>query len=209
MAEANRSITGKAKTKGFHGKMPVKRSINLAAVHVKKISVPKAIIGIGLIIVLAGLFGKFGVADRLAAISKAYERANAKSQELARLKETLQDYEGIEEAYAHYTYADMTQEEMGLVSRTEVLALIGEVFSDEAEAFTWSVSGNVLTIELRRDSLEELNDLAKKLEESSYVDTCTLTTANKKVKSGTGLKVIGTFTVYLQQPPVTGTEDTP
>ena len=200
---------GKTQARGkgrLKGRMPTKRSINLVTVGEKKISIPKAVIGTVLIIGLAVLFSKFLVVDRLNSVNRAEATVAQKREELYRFSEALGSYTGVEDAYAHYTLEGMTQEELGLGNRPKILALVGKVCPEKDAPLSWSLSGNVLTIEASRDTLDELNKLAKKLEKSDYVDTCTITMANKKEvtsrdKTVTEIKVRGTFTVYLQQPP--------
>jgi len=61
-----------------------------------------------------------------------------------------------------------------------------------------------LQVELTGKTLENLNKLARKVEESPIVDTCSLTTANKdsKARALTSLEsgVRGKFMIYLMQP---------
>ena len=53
------------------GKLPTKRTINFAQVGIKKTNVKGAVAGVILILIAAGAFGKFAVADRLAAMARA------------------------------------------------------------------------------------------------------------------------------------------
>ena len=68
------AVKGRQMKKGIRGRIPVKRTINLVPVNEDKISLKLAIPGILLILVLAGLFSKFLVIDRLTAMSKAAAR---------------------------------------------------------------------------------------------------------------------------------------
>ncbi|MBQ1492704.1 MAG: hypothetical protein IIZ39_12160, partial [Blautia sp.] len=166
------SLGNNSKKNVLRGKLPSKRSINLATVNEKKFNVPKAIVGTILIVGLAALFSKVLVTDRLMAMNHLAGDVAQKRAELNRYMELLHTYDGLEDAYAHYTYAGMTNEEMSLVSRTKVMYLVGKIFGGEGKNVTWSLTDNVLTIETIRDTLDELNDLARKLEKSAYVDNC-------------------------------------
>ena len=208
---------GKSSKKNvLRGKLPYKRSINLVTVNEKKINIPKAVVGILLIIGLAGTFSKVLVFDRLLDMNRVAGDVAQKRAELDQYNALLKNYDGIEDNYAHYTYAGMTNEEMSLVSRTKVMSLVGKVFVVEDKSVTWSLTENILTVETTRDTLDELNDLARKLEKSAYVNNCIITTANKKQNTNTVTvqgkkktkvkvvveeKVTGKFTVYLQQLP--------
>lgn len=63
----------------------------------------------------------------------------------------------------------------------------------------WSVSEGILTVEVNGQSLARLNQLAKQIEQSRIVDSCSITTANKKEtdkEDGVWARIIA----YLQQP---------
>jgi len=112
------------------GKMPVKRSINLMLVEEGKISAAKAIPAILAIIVLAGLFGKFLVADRLASMSKATGKVSRLQDQLDDTMDALENYDNVEDTYAHYTYDGMTRQELNLVDRTLVLDLVVSILPE-------------------------------------------------------------------------------
>ena len=133
---AAKSRPAKGGKKTIRGRMPVKRSINLVLVDENKISPLKAVIGIVLILALAALFGKFLVADRLAAVSTAKSRVSRLSDTLDDTKTQMAEFGKVEETYAHYTYAGMTKAELGLVDRTQIMALVGKVFESEARSMT-------------------------------------------------------------------------
>ena len=88
--------------------------------------------------------------------------------------------------------------------RQKVSALGSEIVAYREQVLSWNVQGNVLQVELTGKTLENLNKLARKVEESPLVDTCSLTTANKdsKARALTSLEsgVRGKFVIYLVQP---------
>ncbi len=227
--------------KGVHGRMPTKRSINLVLVDENKVSIPKAILGILLIVGLAFLFGKYLVADRLVEVSQAAARVDRLQNSLDETLDLVNSFGDVENDYAHYTMDGMTQAELSLVDRVQVLDLVAAILPepsetddeddeydeddvyDEDDAFfdeddedgdggeaddgevryainSWDANENVLTIEVTGPTLESLNLLARSLEESPIVDSCTISTANK----GKGKRVSGDvqakLIVYLQKP---------
>lgn len=241
-------------SRGKRGRVPVKTSINLVKIDENKISAKKAIPGVLLVVVLAALFSKYLVADRLAAMSLAANQAASLRTSLDEAMDQISTYGEVEETYAHYTYADMTVAEQDLVDRTRVLEMVGSVLpvSDvdladssltlselynhvvenlgrpiaaedtlrsvkacharakermgvekpiEVSARAWSVVDNILTVEVTGVSLERLNQLARQMEEFSIVDSCALSTANKKLDRNQQVEgVTGRFTVYLKKP---------
>ena len=88
--------------------------------------------------------------------------------------------------------------------RQGVSSLGTEIVNYREQVLSWSVSENILQVEVTGKSLENLNKLARKVEESPYVDSCTLTTANKDATTmrltslATGVR--GKFLIYLMQP---------
>ena len=182
--------------------MPSKRSINLVQADENRISVWKAVPAILLIIALAALFSKYMVADRLIAVSRAQSATEQVRQNLGKALEKIDEFGPLEETYAHYTYADMTQAELDQVDRTEVLRLVGEILPAGEATKLWSVSGNVLTVEMSGSSLETLNQLAHQMEQDPIVDSCSITTANKNLlqQQLPEEDVWARFIVYLHQP---------
>ena len=170
--------------KALRGRMPVKRSINLILVDENRISPVKAVLGILVIVALAAAFSKFMVADRLAMMSSASGKARGLKQTLDDTMATIERYEGIEDTYAHLTFSGMTQEEMDRVDRVLILELVADILPDNETAKTWSVTGNILTVEITGRTLEDLNELARRVEESPIVDSCVITTAKKDELKG-------------------------
>lgn len=217
-----------AQKKALRGRIPVKRSINLTLINENKISPLKAIPGILLVLVLAALFGKFLVLDRIDAVSTAQSRAKTLENQVNESRALIAEYSGIEDAYAHYTITGMTQSELGLVDRVQTLNLVtkllpARIVSGEdplAEELlrlmrprpnlgmnrgitinAWAVSGNTLTADIAGGTLEKLNQLARKLEESPIVDSCTISTANMSQRLESDEDVWARFIIYLQQAP--------
>lgn len=179
-AKAKRPAKGKGGSKkAFRGRLPSKRSINLILVNDKKISVLKAIPAVLLVLALAAAFSKFLVMDRLNAIYSSSSEVSRLRTNLVEARKLLKEYDGIEDDYAHLTYADMTSEEMGRVDRVKILELVSTILPAGNTAKSWSVSGNMLLVDISGGSLQNLNDLAREIEKSPIVDSCVITTATK------------------------------
>lgn len=238
--------------KGVGGKMPTKRSINLVLVDENKINPFKAILGILLIVLVAGAFGKFLVYDRLMSVSNVTAEVRQMRDTLDALQDSVEGYGELEEEYAHYTYDGMTEEELGLVNRKQVgelvkaimaeqdtlfdmkaydqqllpmLMALGEsgnpvkalsafresvdnlgdkILAQREQVYSWSVTGNILTVELTGRSLKRLNQLARVAEACDIADSCSLTTANKDAASLLATASVdgvrAKFIVYLVKP---------
>lgn len=238
-----------AKGKGvLKGKLPTKRSINLVLVDENKINPLTAILGILLIVVLAGVFSKFLVIDRLDAMSQAQGRVTRLQGDLDSAMDALDNIGDIGETYAHYTLEGMTAAELNQVDRVLVLALVDSILpvveegpSEEEIAGIlksmfrdapatgndaldtarqrarldlleqlvpvpeyivnrWSLTDNLLTLEVNGQTLERLNELRRQIEKSPIVDSCAIMTANKDARRNAQEGVWARFIVYLQRP---------
>ena len=188
------------------GKMPSKRTINLAQIGVERIDPKLAAAGIILIILAAALFSKFLVVDRLMAMYRANSEVQQMQTNLEAEYSRIAGFGGLEEEYAHYTYAGMTQEELSLVDRAQIINMIQRETENADNEISWSVSGNILTLTVAGRDLQEINMIARRLEGYDLVDTCTVTTATKedaqRARSSTevyGDNVVrANITVYLR-----------
>lgn len=189
----------KKKGKLRRREMPVKRSINLAVVNEKPFNFRLAIPAIILIILGAIALSKFAVADRLIAMSQAQSEVASLQAELDADYAALKDVNDLTERYAHYTYSGMTQEELSRTDRVKVLQLLQKVIIPQAEVSNWTVSGNLLTLNLNRSSLQDINLLVQELNEHKLVDYCTVTTASAGDRTAqSGAKVNAQVLVYLK-----------
>ena len=221
---------GKKGGKNTRKKLPSKRTINLTLVNENRISPVQATMGIVAVLILATLFSKYLVWDRIQAVYAASARANQAKAYLDEAISKVDSYGEVEDTYAHYTISGMSSSELDLVNRVQVLQLMQKVFpmqtsTPEIEALmaniptlfrvrphlglaeigttisSWSVSGNTLTVEIAGSSLESLNQLARKIEEKEIVDSCTITTANKTGQAQNMGVVSARFFIYLKKAP--------
>ena len=188
------------------GKMPSKRTINLAQIGVERINPKLAAGGIILIVLLAVLFSKLFVVDRLAAMVRANGEVLQLQTELQSEYSKIAGFGGLEEEYAHYTYAGMTQEELSLVDRAMIINMIQQETENSDQEISWSVTGNILTLTVAGRDLQEINQMARRLEGYDLVNTCSVTTATKEdaQRARSSAEVYGdnvvraNITVYLQ-----------
>ena len=159
------------------GTIPVKRVINLAEVDKKTIDLRIAIPAILLILAAAFLFGKFAVADRLIAVSRAEGEVAAAQRELDAAYSRLDSFGELTELYAHYTYSGMNDEEIHRTDRAEILNLLRNVVLPDVEVSAWNVKGNTLNITMTAGTLEEINHTVQKVNGNELVDFCTVSNA--------------------------------
>ena len=165
------------KAGGKRGKLPVKRSINLAMTDEKPVNLKVGIPAFILILVAAFAFGKFAVADRLVAVSRAEGQVSALQSELNMAYDKLNSFGELTEIYAHYTYSGMTQEEISRADRASAIALIRRVILPRGQVSNWTLSGNVLTLNFVCDDLRVVNRTVQDIESDPHVNFCTVNTA--------------------------------
>ena len=183
--------------------LPVKRSINLATTGEKPIQVKLAVPGIVLIIVAAVLLSKFFVVDRLVDMYRAQSEVSTLQVQLEDAYRQLNSFGDMTEEYAHYTYSGMTAEELARTDRGAVMDLLQRMVLPQAAMSSWSLTGNILTLNISRASLQDINLLAQELNEDPLVNFCTVTTASTSgyQQDGTQGDVVGQVVVYLNSTP--------
>ena len=171
-----------------HGKLPTKRTINLAILGEKPMRFGLAIPAILLIILAAAAFSKFLVLDRFAEVDAARATVYDLQRRVDAGYAELADFDDLADLYAHYTYSGFTQEELTRAQRTDVLRLIRTMILPYAVVRDWSVSGNILTVNLVGETLQQINLIVQQLEAQDMVDFCTVNTANATYSAtGTGV----------------------
>ncbi len=173
-----KSINISLKKTGKQAKIPVKRTINLVEAGEDHLNTKAAIPGVILVLLIAVLFGKFCVADRLVAMNQAQSEVARLNSELTAAYNKLNSFDALHDEYAHYTFSGMTREELELADRPAVIELIERVVLPGEVSNTWTLSGNQLTIEIEGETLQQINLLARELEKDPLVSFCTVSTAN-------------------------------
>lgn len=176
------------------GKRPTKTSINLVIKKERKVS-PILLIGS---IVLALLLIFVLVIRPVINLTAANARVDQLQTQLDEANKKIESLGDIEQEYAHYTTAGMTQEELSRVDRVKVMKLVEDSVVNSGAVRSWSISGNIMELQVRGASLSELNQIAGALENESLVERCVINTADRgKQTDLSGVDV--TFIVYLNQ----------
>lgn len=177
MATMTKKTASRTPRKPGLGRLPVKRDINLAAVGVKPINMMIAIPAIALIILGAILLSKVAVVDRYMAVSRAEGEVNELRRRLDESYAQIDSYGELSSRYAHYTYSDMTREELERVDRIDVIDMIDKVVLGDADMPAWSVTGDQLTLTVRARSLSAVNAIAQQLMQEPIVNYCSVAAA--------------------------------
>ncbi|MBE7002815.1 MAG: hypothetical protein E7425_00840 [Ruminococcaceae bacterium] len=164
------------------GRVPTKRTINLATVNEKKFNWVAAIPTVLIVIAAAAAFAKFGVIDQFDKVRAVRSEADAMQSNIDMLNLEMANYGKLNELYAHYTYSDMKAEEMERVDRVEAMELIRRGMMKSVEVGDWSIKGNVLTVSVKSQTLKNINEMSQKLMREEMVDFCTVSDA--KMQNG-------------------------
>ena len=188
------------KSGGKRGKLPTKRSINLAMSDEKPVNLKIGIPAMILILLAAFAFGKFAVADRLVAVSRAEAQVSALQNELNAAYDKLNSFGELTELYAHYTYSGMTQDEISRADRGSVIAMIRRLILPRGEVTSWTLSGNTLTVNMTVQDLRTVNRTVQDIESDEHVSFCSVNTAATTDKTTAAEAVNARITIYLNPP---------
>ena len=167
----------KSKENRVRGRLPGKKSINLAAVGQKKTRLAIAFPVFLLALAVIAAFAKFLVMDRLAAVDREEQTVRDLRTQLSAANAELESFGELKEEYAHYTFSDMTEEELQRVERSDVVELLERIVIPHAALNSWSVKQNQLTLAVTLDTLQDTSELVQLLNEDARVDFATVKSA--------------------------------
>ena len=167
----------KSEENKVRGRLPVKKSINIAAVGQKKTRLAVALPLFLFALAVIAVFTKFLVMDRLEAVDREEQRVRELRTQLSAANAELEGFGELKEEYAHYTFADMTEEELQRVERSDVVELLERIVIPRASLSSWSVRQNQLTLAVTLDTLQDTSELVQLLNEDARVDFATVKSA--------------------------------
>lgn len=145
-----------------------KRTMNFAY-HESSINPKKLCIILAVILVVGGIFAKFGILDQLAKKADAYAELAVVQDELAVINAKMAKYNELKAEYDRYSNGRMDEEEIATVSRTDVLDIVEKVVMPNALVSEIMVEGNKLELILHDISLEDSSVLVEELEKEELV----------------------------------------
>ena len=156
---------------------PTQDRINFAIIGVEQMKLSIMIPAIVLIVLLAGVFGKVFVADRFVKVSRLNGEVNELQSRIDTAKEEIASYGELEKQFAHYTYTDMTEDELRLQDREDVARLISKHVLNRAFVGSWSVSENIVSLPITGVTFQEIGEIVADLEEDDMVEYCEVVAA--------------------------------
>ena len=167
----------KAKTAGkLGGKKMVTQSkvtMNFAR-HKSDFNLGKVAFVALIIIVATLLFTKFAILDPLDQKTQALNELSSKQTQMDILNAKLAGWDELQALYGRYSYGWMTEDETNLVERMDILRLMEKKILPRARIEDFSISQNVLTVNLEGITLEQTSSLVTLLEEDPLVQSATV-----------------------------------
>lgn len=182
---------------------PTKTTMNLAIREVNEAD-RKSNIAIVVIVALAVvLLGKFGFWDVYSEWQTANDRKNAAQQEVEDAQMLLLTYQQTADRYSHYFNAFLTDEELALLDRIELLDMLQTELYKDAKMLSLSVHDDEVVTQFSGVTLQQAGILQAQLLQHPMVKdafyTIAQTDKNENV-AGENKEVIITMTLKVQQP---------
>lgn len=153
---------------------PQKVGINMNMREKHRGAAATAVIGVAVIVLLAGCVAKFGVIDRYRALSDAQSAYDNVHRQYESAVTELLNYDRVLAEYRTYSRDWMTGAKEGegscvAVSRQEVLDLVEARMKTRGTVNRISVRGNTAVIDMGGMSLDEISDMFEVIEQEPIV----------------------------------------
>ena len=127
--------------------------------------------------VILAAFLKFGILEPVKRRAEAYEQLADKREQYAQAQLQLEDYDQVAEQYSRYSYGLMTENEINLVSRMEVLELVEKSIAPYGKIQNFAVNNNVLTLNIHGITLDKASAMVTRLENCELVTKAAINSA--------------------------------
>ena len=156
---------------------PVKNTMNFAR-HQVKFNFKKIIPALALVVIAGLLFLKFGIVDQLQKKTDAMNLLASKQEQLSSMAGKLAEYDKLAAEYGRYSYGWMSENEISLVNRLDVMDLIEEKIAKLATIENFAINSNVLSLNIRGITLTQASGIVEDLETSELVSRATVYSAS-------------------------------
>lgn len=162
-------------------RLPSKRTINLASVNETNINLKIMIPAIIIVAAIAIGFAKFFVIDFYVKEAKAKKEVSDIQSQINDGYDRIAEFGDLVDLYAHYTYADMTEEELALVDRSQIISVMDRVLAAKLIIDQWTIRGNNLQVFVYGKTLQEINEISHSLYDDPSVEFCEVKTASTDI----------------------------
>ena len=160
-------------------KCPSKTGINMNQREKRTGAVLTLVIGLAVILLMAGLVARFGVMEQYRRLSEAQSAYGAVHSQLAACQEKLTDYELVLTEYRSCSLDGMTEGEDQLitVSRQAVLDLVEGIMMPRGKVISVNILDDTADVEMSGMSLDQISDMFAVIEAESIVRSVELNMA--------------------------------
>lgn len=159
---------------------PVKTDINLMKAEVTRGNTLVNILLFLVFLVLLALFVKFAVADPLSTGMQSSQALTAAQAKLDALKAENASYTELNQEYSKYILDGLTEEEMNLVDRNDLLDLLSETVMRVTFVSGVKVVGNSVAISCIGVDLQYLSEVVRILDHDERVAYATVSAAQEE-----------------------------
>lgn len=138
-------------------------------------------------------FAYFGILLPLNQKTQAYNALSVRQEQLAQANTRLLEFDAVQQDYLRHSDALMTDLEVNLVSRNEILTLVRDSIVPNAVVQDMTVNGNILTMNLSGITLEDVGALVMKLESCDLVQQAGILSAT--ADDGTQARILISVTL--------------
>ena len=160
-------------------KCPSKTGINMNQREKRTGQVLTLVIGLAVILLMAGLVARFGVMEQYRRLSEAQSAYGEVHSQLAACQEKLTDYELVLTEYRSCSLDGMTEGEDQLitVSRQAVLDLVEGIMMPRGKVISVNILDDTADVEMSGMSLDQISDMFAVIEAESIVRSVELNMA--------------------------------
>jgi len=181
--EAEVTSDKKSKKKSGSSKYPSKTTINLYVNEKKKEKNVAAIVIFAVFMILLAIFTKFMVIDLIGELNDAKSEYVQLQTEVEELRAYNASIDEVTEAYYHYGVAYLSETELNIRNRAEVLAVIDEKVHIDGGISKIEMQDNSATLTIESVTLSDIANIVGALEESDIVSYVSVSTAKRKTSS--------------------------
>lgn len=159
---------------------PSKTDINLIKTEATKGNSLTALLLFFIFLIFLAFFTKFAVVDPLASSMNSSEEVNVARAELATLVLGNETYTELTERYAQYIVTELSEEEVSLASRNDVIDLLESKIMGFANLSSIIVDGNKVSVVCVGVDLQTVSGLVQSIEQDERVSYVTVSTAQER-----------------------------
>lgn len=162
---------------------PSKKTLNLLQKDGEEQTPLRVVLMFCLLVILVFSVFKFGIFDQMYRYYSATTQANELEKKLEDAWIQNENYNDVYEEYARYYYTGFTEAESARVDRLQAIALIDEYLLTMGFAGAYTITDNVISLNLKGITLTQTATLIKNLTENEMVVSVPIQTAGSDVNS--------------------------